>query len=274
MGSGARLRCGHDTPECERRKRCSTFGVILILIASALTANPASPAAAHDVDFGYWNCWQQPTLASGNLRVGHTNLPADGWGDGVKNSFVDRAIDATARMGTALAARNSSGNGMTWVGTSTGRHIIFSSEALAGGVLGEARVGASCTVVHGAKKDMPLTITIAIDIRSDWFSQDDTRRAYWEGCPGSSYSGGYTCSKTMDVGSTMVHELGHAIRLAHPSQVANDGHGSSAMAAGDCHSTLDQATMCQAGNLGTGGVYRTHRRTLHSYDFTSISYHY
>jgi hypothetical protein len=187
---------------------------------------------------------------------------------------VDQAIDATARMDAALAARNPSGNGMRWVGTNTGRHIIFSSESLESGILGEARVGASCTVVHGSKKAMPVTVTIAIGVRSDWFTQDDTRRAYWEGCPGSTYAGSYTCLKKTDVGSTMLHELGHTIGLSHPRQVTNDGHGADAMAAGECYLTLDQATMCQASDVGSGGIYRTHRRTLHSYDFTSISYHY
>ncbi|QKJ18957.1 hypothetical protein [Microbacterium hominis] len=72
----------------------------------------------------------------------------------------------------------------------------------------------------------------------------------------------------------MLHELGHAIGLSHPRQVTEEGHGADAMAAGDCYLTLDQATMCQARVLGSGGIYRTHRQILHSYDFTSISYQY
>ena len=258
-----------------RTRRLLSAIVGLSLVLTVFDNGPkVDQAGAHTFEYGFWNCWQQSTLNAGDIRVGHTNLPVDGWGDGVKNSFVDRAIDATNRVGTALAARNPSGNGMTWIGTNTGRHIVFSVEQLGVGVLGEARVGAGCTSVHGSKVPMPVTVGIALATRSDWFAQDDSRRLYWEACPGSSYSSGYTCSKTVDVGSTMIHELGHAIGLAHPRQVVNDGHGSGTLLAADCFVTLDQATMCQAGDLPGGGKYRSHRRTLHAWDLSSIGFHY
>ncbi len=63
-------------------------------------------------------------------------------------------------------------------------HIIFRVEELPTGVFREVDVPGSCTVVHGAKVAMPTTVDVYIDVRSDWFSQDDTRRAYLGELPG------------------------------------------------------------------------------------------
>ncbi|WP_375142129.1 M66 family metalloprotease [Microbacterium sp.] len=56
-----------------------------------------------------------------------------------------------------------------------------------------------------------------------------TRAAHiWENCPGSTYSGSCTCTKKYDVASTMVHERGHAVGLAHSRQTHSTGHGAAA----------------------------------------------
>lgn len=118
---------------------------------------------------------------------------------------------------------------------------------------------------------MPTLVSVQINTRPDWFSQDDSRRAYWESCTGFS---GYTCSKRQDVGSVMLHELGHTIGLAHPSHVASSGHGGNAMTLAKCAVVKDQATICQGHDAAGSGVHRTHRRTLDGWDITSIQYHY
>lgn len=124
------------------------------------------------------------------------------------------------------------------------------------------------------KTAFPGTVYIDIAVRSDWFTQDNSRRAYWEGCPSRGYVPAYTCSKTMDAGSVMLHELGHSIGLAHPSQTdAHVGGGSTAFSIAKCGVVNDQATMCQAANSGSP-QYRTHRRTLDTWDTTSLAFHY
>lgn len=142
---------------------------------------------------------------------------------------------------------------------------------LGSGILGIAdMVPTSCTVVHGAKTNISSPITVHIAVRSDWFSQDNSRRALWENCPNTGYSPAYTCSKKFDVGSTMTHELGHSIGLAHPSQT--QAHtGTNVMGLAKCAVANDQATMCQNQDAYDSGVHRTHKRTFDGWDHTSAS---
>lgn len=261
----------------QRRLFVTWFAFLLGIVA----IGAAPSASAHNIPYGWWDCTQVGHLAAGPIRVGSVNLPADGYGDGVTNSFTGRAADATGRLSSVLAAANSSGNGLKWVGTTSSSNtaaIAFRMDSLPTGVLGRAGVDGVCRNVHGTSvMQLSGSVYISIAIRSDWFTQDDTRRAYWEGCPGSSYSSGYTCSKTYDFGSVALHEMGHAIGIPHPREVSDHtgsfGSGS-AWALATCTSVLDQATMCQSGDAAGGGAYRTHRRTLHSWDIASIGYLY
>jgi len=240
-----------------------------------LALSGAGSAQAHTLPYGYIACNWAWYLPQGDIKVGQKNLPANGSGDGVVNSFVDRAADATARIDAALVSNDGTGTGATWVGTQSGRNVIFESADIpTAGTLGQTEMPAACAVIHGALQSMPATVTITIDTRSDWFTQDDSRRAYWEGCPNSAYSATYTCQKIQDVGSTMLHELGHAVGLHHPLEVVSSGHGSNAFSLAKCSVVNDQATMCSAGDASGSGAYRTHRRTLDGWDTTSLHYQY
>lgn len=128
--------------------------------------------------------------------------------------------------------------------------------------------------VHGTKVNFSNVITVDLAIRSDWFTQDNSRRALWEGCPSRGYTPTYTCSKVQDAGSVMLHEFGHAIGLAHPRQTDIHIYGvapNQVMSIAKCGVVLDQATMCQASDAPGGGQYRTHRRTLDTWDTSSIA---
>jgi hypothetical protein len=256
--------------------------VMLAFPLAAVTLMMFPPGAdAHDVKYGYWACTQQSKLASGALTVGWDNLPGDGSGDGVVNSFRDRLADATSALSTALKSRNPWGSGLTYVGqvSSNPRYwpnIVFRYTSLEPGALGRTNVSPSgCdNSVHGSIVNLAESISVDLAVRSDWFTQDNSRRALWEACPSNGYVPAYTCSKEHDAGSVILHELGHGIGLAHPRQTDQHIYGyapNQVMALAKCGVVLDQATMCQAGDAAGGGRYRTHRRTLHSWDTSSIA---
>ena len=202
----------------------------------------------------------------------------DGTGDGVSNSFRGRLADATARLNGAIVAHTPYSNGAIYVGQvpyypGGAAHVVVRYESLEAGLLGRANMSPSCTDVHGTRVDLANAISIQIAVRSDWFTQADDRRALWESCPNSSYSPVYTCSKVFDFGSVIMHELGHAVGLAHPRQTDDHVHGYNpgpVMTLADCGIVLDQATMCQAQDSSGSNQYRTHRRTFHSWDTASI----
>ena len=254
--------------------------VVTFAVAVPTLAGTGFAAEAHDIRYGYWNCDQASKLVNGPVRAGYlSELPVDGYGDNATNSFRDRARDAIGRMSSALAAESPSGNGLQWVGqvsSTNTAHIAFRYRSLPEGsnTVGITRVPASCTVVHGTQSAMPGTVYIDLNVRTDWFTQGDNRRAWWEGCPSRATDASYTCTKRLDAGSVMTHEVGHAIGLAHPRQVdAHIGSGNNTLTLADCSDPFDQATMCQAGDASPS-FYRTHRRTLHIWDVTSIAFAY
>ena len=230
--------------------------------------------------YGYWGCTQRAKTTVSPLRVGFLtgDLPVDGSGDGVINSFTARLADATSRLNSAIKNSGGQPHGASYVGLATNSSALairVRVEALPSGALGQAAVSpASCTVVHGSKVNLASLTVISLATRSDWFTQDDSRRALWESCPSNGYLPTYTCSKVYDVGSVITHELGHAIGLAHPSQT--QAHVSlsgvvNVMALAKCSVVLDQATMCQSADATGGGVYRSHRRTFDAWDTSSVS---
>lgn len=261
-----------------RRRLLVVLAAVGVLLGSLLAPTNEPPAAAHNSPWGWWACTQRAKLANGPLKIGHANLPVDGSGDGVSNSFRNRLADATSRLNSALLANTPYSYGAVYVGQvpyypGTAAHVVVRYESLEEGVLGRANVSPSCATVHGTRVDLANAISVQIAIRSDWFTQADSRRALWESCPASGYSPAYTCSKVFDFGSVMLHELGHAVGLAHPRQTDQHVNGtapSTVMALADCAVVLDQATMCQAQDSAGSNQYRSHRRTFHSWDLQSI----
>jgi hypothetical protein len=204
--------------------------------------------------------------------------PADGTGDGVLNSFFGRAIDATTRMSSALSVASPSGHFLNWIGTISSTNTaaiafrIRELDYLGTGVLGVVEMSTGCSTMHDQPPAgaFPPSVYADIDVRSNWFTQDDSRRALWEACPSDGYSPTYTCSKKWDAGGVMLHELGHAVGLAHPQ--TTDAHTGNSLATqdADCSVWNDQATMCSS----LWGMHRSHWRTLHQGDTDSLGWQY
>lgn len=259
-----------------RSRRVFTLGLVLI-VSGMSSINWVESAVAHESPYGLFQCSQESKLAVDHVRVGFISPPADGWGDGVINSFYGRAIDATTRMSSALDIASPTPHFLNWIGvispsnTAAIAFRISELDAYGTGVLGRVNMSSTCLTMHGTPTvAFPGSVYIDIDIRSDWFTQEDSRRALWEGCTSTST---YTCSKMWDAGGVMLHELGHAVGIAHPQHT--DQHRDSyatpkAVDLATCANALDQATMCAF----VSGDHRSHWRTLHSWDNSSLSYRY
>ncbi len=252
---------------------------LMAVIFSSFGSVPS--AEAHNSPYGYFCCTQRAKTQVGPLKVGYLagQLPVDGNGDGVVNSFKDRLSDATKSLGTIIRVSGSQPFGAKYLGqvaSASGANILMKNVTLPNGILGRTYMQPeSCAVVHGPKVNVEATIYVGVAIRDDWFTQDNSRRALWESCPANGYMPTYSCSKKVDVGSTMLHELGHTIGLAHPSSVeAHVTGGPSPMTTAKCTIANDQATMCQAADAAGGGLYRTHRRTVEDYDRASVQAHF
>lgn len=101
-----------------------------------------------------------------------------------------------------------------------------------------------------------------------WFTQADTRRRTWENDCNIAfalllfYPDATTCTKLVDFGSTMAHELGHTFVLRHPTAVPTG------VAAAHCGDVPLRATLCSGPQ-----VYRSERRTLENYDIATVMSH-
>jgi hypothetical protein len=218
--------------------------------------------------------WGRPAL---RIRDDGT-FPPDTIRDSVLNSFNNRITDMIGRWSTLMGQIGLRGR---LVRVTSGANIIAHYSTI-GNPTGLTMVthqwGSAC--VEHRTANVPIDyVDVYIGVRSDWFTQDDSRRALWEGCP---YNGGpaYTCSKKHDFASTFVHELGHAIgSLVHPSVIDAHSGNMNATNIAQCKRVdfrgdpLWRATMC-ASNSVTGSLadneYRTERRTLDSWDRESF----
>jgi hypothetical protein len=112
--------------------------------------------------------------------------------------------------------------------------------------------------------------------RTDWYTGDDNSTANWQNCSGSTFRAFNPglCGPTVDFGSTMTHELGHALVFYHPQtldQIDNIpvNRTDSASAQARCVEASGefppQATMCSG-----QGQWRAEQRTLETWDIETM----
>jgi hypothetical protein len=119
-------------------------------------------------------------------------------------------------------------------------------------------------------------VQIRIAPRNDWFTGDDNSTTNWQNCGGSTFRAFNPglCTPTVDFGSTMTHELGHALVFYHPQtldQIDNipANRTDSASAQAKCVEASGefppQATMCSG-----QGQWRAEQRTLETWDIETM----
>jgi hypothetical protein len=257
-----------------RQRPAAAVALALALVLSVVAVEPAS---AHQDTRNWRNCSYQ--YLARNIIVGYDPafaFPAAGTGDGVTNSFTDRIYDAVHKGGrwsdqikaTGMVIENGAPAGM-WYNGGSPVDVKIQYVDLTSGAAGTTSYAASCTI-HGTPNSVHIgATTIKIDYSNYWFTQDDTRRSYWEGCPGRGDTTSYTCAKNYDFGSVITHELGHATGMADVHLI--DGHlgNNGATTAAACSNPAAQATMCN--NVGT---YASAQRTPDTYDINSLKRHY
>jgi len=268
-----------------------TAAVSLVAPAAAGLAHPSAPGDR----LAWTTCsWTYEEAVGDDITYyidqdGTDAMPADVVNPaGVINSFEDRIQDAAAQWRTHMILQ---GIDHLLVQAVPGEGIVEVHYQAFGdgdtpartGVLVDAGCsdpGPSTFVVHGAD-NLLLDATIDIEPETFWFTQDDTRRAFWETqCPAA---GGYTCSKTFDFGGTIVHEFGHVLGLEHPEYV--DLHRGEVVGEGAAsnlakcishpnHDGTAQASMCASLGFALHPHYRSERRTPETYDSDTLERHY
>jgi len=259
----------------------------IIIVAATLTLNPVPGdriALGHSGDnYGWSDChwaWREaPSWPTPNLTVRDDGTyPADGWGDGVLNSFNQRINDMVARWSTEMYRLGLRGR-LVRVPSNQFANIVLRNRATGGAAgitfldgLTGPDLSQRCPV-HGTSDDRILAAEVWTDVRSDWFTQGWERRTYWEGCPARGDTTSYTCKKTADFAGAVVHELGHVYGLRHPDSVdchinEPDCNKFRVFALANCD-TGAQATMCP-------GYIRYHAQnwTLEAWDTESFRRQY
>lgn len=248
----------------------SRFKIVVgVLLTTIIFTQPVSASGGAT---GWSNCnwaWKEGASNPNLTFQSDGSFPPDVVRDGVVNSFTARMADSVGEwnriMNTRLALRGD------FIRVASGGNVVARYQTIDPSALGVVFLDGQTVTLdacppHGLNLNSNFSATVYISVRSDWFTQDDSRRALWEACP---TQGGpqYTCSKQFDFGSTLVHELGHAIGFIHHPIAVELFHdaGSGASAAADCDNPLDQASMCTPLD-----DHRTHFRTLHDWDVESL----
>ena len=266
------------------RRRSSTRRWViafLVLAALALPVSAASAGTIPDNKLGWSSClW--PAGKTITVAVD----PAFPLPD---PSFSDRLNEAIVRWDGVLRTSRRGGD-LVRVADGSPADILLQYRALDGGdsseVLGETyleRAGdPGFTTNIGVCPDRrPVAygmqaVQTRIAPRNDWFAGDDNSTANWENCGGSTFRAFNPglCTPSVDFGSTMAHELGHALVFYHPQtldQIDNIpvNRSDSASAQARCVEASGefppQATMCSG-----QGQWRAEQRTLETWDMETM----
>lgn len=119
-------------------------------------------------------------------------------------------------------------------------------------------------------------VQIRMAPRTDWFTGDDTSTANWESCGGSTFRAVNPglCAPSVDFGSTMTHELGHALVFYHPQTLDEidaipvtqaDSASAQARCVEASNEFAPQATMCSG-----QGQWRAEQRTFETWDIETM----
>jgi hypothetical protein len=239
----------------------------------------ASPAAAHAEAYGWTNCsWADLTDRGYDVYVSnHPSypFPNDAIYDGVVNSFHGRLADAVGRWSWEMYLNT---NGWFAMEPSSATSDVRVQYRLATGTfIGETfafSIGRLCSSanLHQTSNWYIDYAEARIEPLPDWFTQDDSRRAHWEGCDDRGDTTSFTCTRHIDVGGVITHELGHAQMILHPEQVdAHGGWGGPFIAVlANCGIGLLYHTMC----ADVPGGYWSAGRTLDWWDRDSTRRHY
>lgn len=219
--------------------------------------------------YKYW----QGTAPGFNVPVGVDPLasfPGDTIHDGNVWSFYGRISDAVQRWNSEILRYEPAG--ALYLGVSTQAFVTIDEVDPGGGAYGvtittDFAGNRSCYLQKPNSDDHILSTRIHMKPYSNWFTEDDTQRAYWEGCPGRGYIPTYTCSKNIDFGGAITHELGHAWGLGHPEDI-----GSAAASLAKCSDATDYATMCAHSIIGF--PFTSAGRTLSTYDSVATNEEY
>lgn len=250
-----------------------------MLAASLVLASaPSVTAATHDYGWGDCN-WQWKDSATSTQITwkydGAYPFPANGSKDGVVNSFTDRVSNTMSRWNSALGGFGAIAR-LAQVASNAGANIGLSYQDPFGTEFGATTITTIATntcVLHSTTDMQMRAAHVYITPKSNWFTQDDSRRSYWEtNCPAGTGTT-YTCSKWWDFGSTFAHEMGHAMALYwHPDQVSASANTLAECALVDANGRpLWRATMCPSDSAGYwANRWRSERRTLHAWDTESL----
>ena len=159
---------------------------VIALAMAAVVGALFAPARVAAAEIYTWSSCNWSLVEHGSLpdyTYRSHNMPADGWGDGVKNSFVDRIADSVSRWNAALASAGRTGRLVP--ATTSDERISIYYQTISGVARGITAINLDlspefCVLNDGSGSDPVFSAQIYVTVLPYWFTQDDSRRSYWE----------------------------------------------------------------------------------------------